>query len=774
MTSNTDQTSDFSALVDPHAQREAEKYENPIPSRELILQLIQEAGKPLRRQQIAQQFSLETPDALEALRRRLRAMERDGQLSFNSRQKYSLGSGDNTIAGRVLGHPEGFGFLKPDDGSEDLFLSPREMKPLMPNDRVIARVAGIDRRGRREAAVIEISERNTHQVVGRFFTEGRVAYVVPDNKKIAHEVLIAKEDVGRAKQGQIVVAEIIQQPSQHCQPLGRITEVLGAHMAPGMEIEMAIRSHDLPNQWPDQLLEEIKALTPQVPESAKQGREDIRKLPLVTIDGEDARDFDDAVYAQKTPKGWKLLVAIADVSHYVKVDTALDAEAKNRSTSVYFPEKVIPMLPEILSNGLCSLNPEVDRLCMVCELLINEEGNVLRSRFFEAVMRSHARLTYTDVAKMLVDGDQKLAKKHAALLPHLQTLYGLYKVMRNQRELRGAMDFDTQETKIVFGPERKIAEIVPLQRNDAHKLIEEFMITANTAAARFLNKKKMPRLLRIHDGPGPEKLLALKTFLGELGLFLGGKAQPTPLDYMHLLESVKDRPDAHLIQTILLRSMSQAVYSPETKGHFGLALDAYAHFTSPIRRYPDLLVHRAIRHCLAGKSVDSFYYSHPDMVLLGEHCSANERRADDATRDVVSWLKCEYMMDKIGEEFEGVISAVTGFGFFVELQSIYVEGLVHIASLVQDYFAFDASKHQLYGERTGVRYRLGDMVKIRVVRVNLDDKKIDFELIQSGKKIAKTKSSSSRKKTEAGAKATKSDKDKKAPNKPKAKRRRRS
>ncbi|AMK75069.1 MULTISPECIES: ribonuclease R [Methylomonas] len=774
MTSNTDQAPDFSALVDPHAQREAEKYENPIPSRELILQLIQQAGKPLRRQQIAQQFSLETPDALEALRRRLRAMERDGQLSFNNRQKYCLGSGENTIAGRVLGHPEGFGFLKPDDGSEDLFLSPREMKPLMPNDRVIARVAGIDRRGRREAAVIEISERNTHQVVGRFFTEGRVAYVVPDNKKIAHEVLIAKEDVGHAKKGQIVVAEIIQQPSQHCQPLGRIIEVLGAHMAPGMEIEMAIRSHELPNQWPDQLLDEIKALTPQVPESAKQGREDIRKLPLVTIDGEDARDFDDAVYAQKTPKGWKLLVAIADVSHYVKVDTALDAEAKNRSTSVYFPEKVIPMLPEILSNGLCSLNPEVDRLCMVCELLINEEGNVLRSRFFEAVMRSHARLTYTDVARVLVDGDQKLAKKYAALLPHLQTLYGLYKVMRNQRELRGAMDFDTQETKIVFGPERKIAEIVPLQRNDAHKLIEEFMITANTAAARFLNKKKMPRLLRIHDGPGPEKLLALKTFLGELGLFLGGQAQPTPLDYMHLLESVKDRPDAHLIQTILLRSMSQAVYSPETKGHFGLALDAYAHFTSPIRRYPDLLVHRAIRHCLAGKSADSFYYTHPDMVLLGEHCSANERRADDATRDVVSWLKCEYMMDKIGEEFDGVISAVTGFGFFVELQSIYVEGLVHIASLVQDYFAFDASKHQLYGERTGVRYRLGDMVKIRVVRVNLDDKKIDFELMQLGKKIAKTKSSSSRKKVEAGAKVAKSDKDKKAPNKPKAKRRRRS
>lgn len=769
MTTDHDQATDYKNLEDPHALREAEKYENPIPSRELILQMITQAGKPLRRQQIAQQFGLETPDALEALRRRLRAMERDGQLVFNSRQKYSLGDGHNTIAGRVLGHPDGFGFLKPDDGSDDLFLSPREMKPLLHNDRVTARVTGIDRKGRREAGIIDITERNTHQVVGRFFVEGRVAYVVPDNKKIIHEVLIPKEDTGHAKKGQIVVAEIIQQPTAHCQPIGRITEVLGMHMAPGMEIEMAIRSHDLPNQWPDSLLEEIKSLTPEVPEQAKAGREDIRHLPLVTIDGEDARDFDDAVYAQKTAKGWKLLVAIADVSHYVHTNTALDAEAKNRSTSVYFPEKVIPMLPEILSNGLCSLNPNVDRLCMVCELLINQDGNVLRSRFFEAVMRSHARLTYTQVAQILVEGNQKLAKKYAALMPHLESLYGLYKAMRQQRELRGAMDFDTQETRIIFGPERKIAEIVPLVRNDAHKLIEEFMITANTAAAKFLNRKKMPRLLRIHDGPGAEKLLALKTFLGELGLHLGGGAQPTPLDYMHLLESVKERKDAHLIQTLLLRSMSQAVYSPETKGHFGLALEAYAHFTSPIRRYPDLLVHRAIRHCLNGKKPADFHYSHADMVVLGEHCSANERRADDATRDVVSWLKCEYMMDKIGEEFDGIISAVTGFGFFVELQSIYVEGLVHIASLHNDYFAYDAGRHQLYGERTGVRYRLGDLVKVRVVRVTLDDKKIDFELTGAGKKSKKPL-----KKPDAKPKALNSKKsDLVQDSKPKAKSRRR-
>ena len=737
MTSNHDQETDFKTLQDPHAQREAEKYENPIPSRELILQLIQESGKPLRRQQIAQQFALESADDLEALRRRLRAMERDGQVLFNRRQKYCLSENHNSISGRVLGHPEGFGFLKPDDGSEDLFISPREMKALMHNDRAKVRVSGIDRKGRREATVVEILERNTHQVVGRFFVEGKVTYVMPDNKKMAKEVLIASEDTGGAKKGQIVVVEIVQQPTQHCQPLGRITEVLGMHMAPGMEIEMAIRSYELPNVWPNALLDEIKSLTPEVPEAAKEGREDIRHLPLVTIDGEDARDFDDAVYAQKTAKGWKLLVAIADVSHYVHVDTALDTEAQSRSTSVYFPEKVIPMLPEILSNGLCSLNPHVDRLCMVCELLVNDEGVVTRSRFFEAVMRSHARFTYTQVAKMLVEGDQKLANQYAELMPHLTTMYRLYQTMRRQREVRGAMDFDTQETKIVFGENRKIEQIVPVVRNDAHKPIEEFMITANNAAAKFLNRKKIPRLLRIHDGPGVEKLLTLRTFLGELGLHLGGGDQPHPLDYMHLLESVKDRPDAHLIQTVLLRSMSQAVYSPDTKGHFGLALDAYAHFTSPIRRYPDLLVHRAIRHSLRGGNASSFRYSPNDMVTLGEHCSANERRADEATRDVNSWLKCEYMMDKIGEEFTGIISAVTSFGFFVELQSIYVEGLVHIASLRQDYFLFDAASHRLYGERTGVRYRLGDSVKIKVVRVNLDDKKIDFELLESAKKATK-------------------------------------
>ena len=732
MPSKSNKDVDLNSTQDPYAQREAEKYENPIPSRELILHNLEQAGKPLSRVEFATIFKLESDDDLEALRRRLRAMERDGQLLFNRGQRYCLVNNKDLIVGRIIGHADGFGFVRPDDGSDDLYLSPREMNPLLHNDRAMVRIAGIDKKGRREGAVVEILERNTHQIVGRLYKEDGFTYVVPDNKNIAQTLLVMNGEAGDAKQGQIVIAEIVEQPTKLRQPIGRVIEVLGDHLAPGMEIEMAIRSYELPNVWPAELLESIKTLSSEVPESAKEGRVDLRKLPLVTIDGEDARDFDDAVFCKKTPKGWKLLVAIADVSHYVQVNSELDKEAKNRSTSVYFPEQVIPMLPEILSNGLCSLNPRVDRLCMVCELIIDDEGKVTRSKFYDAVMCSHARLTYTEVAKMLVDGDVALAEKHNALMPHLRELYALYKTMRIQRELRGAMDFDTQETRIVFAKDRKIDKIIPVVRNDAHKLIEEFMITANSAAARFLNAKKIPKLLRIHEGPSADKLLNLKTFLGELGLKFGGGTSPTPLDYMHLVDSVKDRPDAHLIQTVLLRSMSQAVYSPDLKGHFGLALDAYAHFTSPIRRYPDLLVHRAIRHCLLDKKIENFVYGVPEMILLGEHCSANERRADDATRDVVSWLKCEYMMDKIGEEFSGIISAVTSFGFFVELADIYVEGLVHISNLGQDYFHFDATSHQLKGERSGINYRLGDRVKIRVVRVDLDEKKMDFELLQKG------------------------------------------
>jgi ribonuclease R len=729
MSEDSENGLDFSTITDPYAQREAEKYEQPIPSRELILQLLEKGGRPTGRKQIAEAFALESEDQLEALRRRLRAMERDGQLLFNRRQQYCLVDSHDLIPGRILSYADGFGFLKPDDAGEDLFLSPREMNRVLHNDRALVRVSGVDRKGRREGKIVEVLERNTQQVVGRFIKEHGVQFVQPDNKKITQNILIPKGKGNGAKKGEMVVATIIEQPTMKSQPIGKIAEVLGAHMAPGMEIDVAIRTYGLPSVWPDEVVEQIKPFKKVVAEDAKQGRVDLRAVPLVTIDGADARDFDDAVFVSKTAKGWKLLVAIADVSHYVQPGSALDIEAKNRSTSVYFPEQVIPMLPEILSNGLCSINPDEDRLCMVCEMLINEQGQVTRAKFFDAVMRSHARLTYDKVSAMLEHNHAKLRKKYNAVLPDLEQMYALYKAMRGQREIRGAMDFDTQETQIVFAEDRKIDKIIPVQRNDAHKLIEEFMIATNSAAARYLNRKKMPRLLRIHEGPSEEKIRTLKTFLGEVGLHMGGGDKPTPVDYMHLTSSIKDRPDAHLIQTVLLRSMSQAVYSPEKKGHFGLALDAYTHFTSPIRRYPDLMVHRAIRHCLQGKSPESFYCGFPEITTLGEHCSANERRADEATRDVVSWLKCEYMQDKIGESFAGVISAVTGFGFFVELSDLYVEGLVHVTSLGQDFFKFDPTSHQLKGERSGVHYRLGDSVNVIVASVNLDDKKIDFDLL---------------------------------------------
>ncbi|HFC53252.1 MAG TPA: ribonuclease R [Gammaproteobacteria bacterium] len=718
---------------DPYAEREARKYENPIPSREFIMDLLERRGELMNRSRIAEELGIEGEEQMEALRRRLRAMERDGQLIRNRKGGYGLVSRMDLVCGRVIGHPDGFGFLVPEDGGEDLFLSAREMRGVFHGDRVMARVAGIDRRGRREGSVVEVLERNTQRLVGRYFVEGGVGFVVPDNKRISQDILIAKGEEGGARHDQIVTVEIIEQPTKRSRPLGRIVEVLGEHMAPGMEIEVAIRAHNLPLEWPPQLEREIAHLGEQVPEQAKQGREDLRHLPLVTIDGEDARDFDDAVFCRAEGNGWKLLVAIADVSSYVRPGTALDDEARERGTSVYFPERVIPMLPEVLSNGLCSLNPGVDRLCMVCELAIDASGEVTGYRFFDAVMRSHARLTYTEVAAILVEREESARSRRRDLLSHLEQLYALFQALRKQRERRGAMDFITTETRIVFGPQRKIEQIVPLERNEAHMLIEECMVAANVAAANFLLEHRIPALFRVHEGPTAEKLEALREFLRELGLQLEGGEKPRARHFARLLEQIKDRPDAHLIQTVLLRSMRQAIYTPDNEGHFGLAFDAYAHFTSPIRRYPDLVVHRAIRHVLAGKDGSQLPWSHDDMVLLGEHCSMTERRADDATRDAVDWLKCEYMMDKVGEEYEGVISSVTAFGLFVELQHIYVEGLVHVTALGNDYFHFDPAKHRLTGERTGRSYRLGDGIRVKVVRVDLDERKIDFELAESGK-----------------------------------------
>jgi len=723
----------FSLKVnDPHSQREAEKYDNPIPSRELILQVLDQSGQPLDFADLSAKLHLSDERDLDALKKRLRAMERDGQLLYNRRRQYVPIAHTDLIAGRVIGHPDGFGFLKPDDGTPDLFLHAKQMRSLLHGDRALVSVRGLDPKGRREGAVVEILERGTTQVVGRYFQEGGVGFVAPDNSRISQDILIPSENKGEAKHGQIVVAAIVEQPSKYAQPKGKIVEVLGDHMAPGMEIDVAIRSHQLPFEWSAEISEESDQFGYEVPEDAKQGRVDLRNTPLVTIDGEDAKDFDDAVYCEREGNNWRLLVAIADVSHYVRLGMAIDKEATERGTSVYFPGKVIPMLPEILSNGLCSLNPHVDRLCMVCEVRVGPRGKLLSYQFMEGVMHSAARLTYTKMAKIVVDRDAETRNEYSPeLCAHLDDLYALYKVLRKARDRRGAIDFETEETRIIFDAERKIEAIVPTQRNDAHKLIEECMILANVCAAKFLSKHRIPALHRVHDGPTPEKLADLRQFLSGLGLSMGGGDEPTPADYTALLDSLGERPDRHMIQTVLLRSMSQAVYSPEANGHFGLAQEHYAHFTSPIRRYPDLLVHRAIRHILRGGKVGNFDYKHKAMMALGEHCSMTERRADDATRDVTAWLKCEYMQEHVGDSFSGVISGVTGFGLFVELSDIYVEGLVHITALTSDYYHFDPARHQLTGENSGRIYRLGDTLQVTVARVDLDERKIDFVLAKT-------------------------------------------
>ena len=740
---------------DPHARREASLYEQPIASRELILEVITEADHPVNRAELEELLGIRDADGVEALRRRLNAMLRDGQLVRNRRDCYAPADQFDLVQGRVIGHQDGFGFLVTDDEGDDVFLSARQMRALFHGDRVLVRITGIDRRGRREGTVVEVLKRNTHTVVGRFYSENGVQFVTPDNKRLPNDIAVPAGESNGARHGQIVSVEIIQQPAKRSPPVGHVIEVLGDHMAPGMEIDIAIRSHEVPQEWPAAVKEESAEYGKDVPARAKRGRVDLRELPLVTIDGADARDFDDAVYCEATAGGWRLLVAIADVSHYVHPESALDREAYERGNSVYFPERVIPMLPEVLSNGLCSLNPEVDRLCMVCEMLFKKDGTMIRSRFQNGLMRSHARLTYEEAAAIMVDRDKQACKRRKPLVPHLNELYRLYKILRKARSKRGAIDFETTETRIVFAANRKIERIEPLLRNDAHKVIEECMVAANVAAARYLERHKMPTLYRIHATPAGDKVTELQEFLNELGLGLRGGRKPSARNYSAVLKMAQGRPDEHLINTVLLRSMPRAEYNPDNIGHFGLAHENYTHFTSPIRRYPDLLVHRAIRHVLAGKKAKSFAYTVENMQAFGEHCSDTERRADDATRDAVDWLKCEYMLDKVGESYAGIITSTTSFGLFVELQDIYVEGLVHVTALGNDYFHFDPVRHCLTGEHSKRIFRLGDQLQVKVVRVNLDDRKIDFELSEKlqhkagrkGKRKGKDRGKHKRKKT---------------------------
>ncbi|APX92083.1 ribonuclease R [Halomonas sp. 1513] len=737
---------------DPHAEREAHKYDNPVPSREYLLARLEEYGKPITHENMSRMLGLEDENQLEAVRRRLAAMERDGQILRDRRGAYALIDKLDLIKGKVLGHRDGFGFLIRDDGKKpDLVMPPRQMRRVFHGDHVLVRVSGRDRRGRDEATIAEIIARNTQTIVGVYRQNSdEFGVLIPENSRISQEVIIPHSACGGAQDGQVVSAKIVKQPETRVQPVGEVVEVLGERMDPGMEIDIAIRSHDIPADFPPDVLDQIASMSAEVAEEDKAHRIDLRDVPLVTIDDESAKDFDDAVCAWKTKSGsWKLLVAIADVSHYVRPGSALDQEAHTRGNSVYFPGQVVPMLPELLSNGLCSLNPDVDRLAMVCEMNISQSGVISRYRFYEAVFRSHARLTYNKVGKILESEESPertaLHEEYRELVPSLENLHALYHLLRESRSERGAIEFETTETAILFNEERKIENIVPRSRNDAHKIIEECMLAANVATARFLDKHDLPALYRIHQPPTPERLDKLRLFLNELGLSLGGGDNPTPQDYRALAAVIKDRPDADIIQTVMLRSMNRAVYSPHNEGHFGLAYPAYAHFTSPIRRYPDLLVHRAIRSVVRGPRQTATVlraegapvdppsswcpYTFEQMIELGEHCSMTERRADDATRDVEDWLKCEFMSDKLGEVYDGTIASVTQFGIFVRLDDIYVEGLVHVTSLPSDYYHYEAEKHRLKGERSGVSYRLGDGVTVQVARVDLDERKLDFDLV---------------------------------------------
>lgn len=733
-------------LSDPYAKREAAKYENPIASRELILEILENGEGPQSLNSLYQALGVDSDQVADAMARRLGAMERDGQLIRNRQNHYLPISKVDLVRGRVMGHADGFGFLIPDGGGEDLFLSPFEMRTLLHGDRAVVRPAGKSKRGKLQGKLVEIIERHNKQVVGRYYKESGIGFVAPDNKRLNQDIMIPAEKTNGATNGQFVVVAIVQQPNRSRQPIGEISEVLGDHLAPGMEIDVAIRSYDLPYKWSQEVLQEADQFDENSIQQQLKSRKDLRELAFVTIDGSDAKDFDDAVYCEPRGSGWHLWVAIADVSHYVQIDSALDGEARTRSTSVYFPERVIPMLPEQLSNGLCSLRPDVDRLCMVCEMFVSDEGELKSNNFYDAVIRSSARLTYEEVQQILYVKDAEAREKRQHLLPDLENLQGVYNALRKQRKKRGAIDFDSKETIIKFDQQKKIEAILPRQRFEAHMIIEECMISANVAAAKFITKRKLPTLFRVHDGPTAEKLRDLKEFLQTLAISFTKADKPKPSDYMAVIKKISGRKDKHIIEMVLLRSMSQAVYSPDSIGHFGLALPLYAHFTSPIRRYPDLVVHRTIRHLIEEKNNNSFPLSQNDLLLMGEECSMCERRADEATRDVDAWLKCEFMLDKLGQTFSGVINSVMGFGFFVTLNDVFIEGLVHVTALKNDYYHYDEQSYCLYGERSKKRYSLGDEITVVVARVGLDERKIDFVLEEIlSQKDGKTKNSKNKK-----------------------------
>ncbi len=711
---------------DPHYQREKKKYADPLPSREFIIEHLEDVNTPCSPEKIAAGLGLKKPQ-LVGLNRRLRAMERDGQLRCNRKGCYGLLNKLELVRGRVQAHRDGFGFLIPDeDVGGDIFLPTRQMNGVFNGDSVVVRVMKTNSRGRREGSVVEILEHNTPELVGRLCNENGIWFVSPDSRHIPQDVLVSPDDLNGAKSGEFVVVTVVHEPQAHTRVRGVVKQILGDHMTIGMEVELALRSHQIPFEWPKAAEKEASKYKDKISKSELGRRCDLRELPFVTIDGEDAKDYDDAVYCEPLEsEGWRVYVAIADVAHYVLPDSAIDKQAKERGNSVYFPARVIPMLPEVLSNKLCSLMPKVDRLSLVCEMLLDKKGKVQSSQFYNAVIHSHARLTYTQVNDFLHhDGEMQ-----NNVQPNVGHCYEVFKLLIKQRKLRGAIDFDTIETRIEFGDHGKIKQIVPVQRNEAHRLIEELMLLANKTTAAYLLNNNAVVLYRNHEVPDGDRLEGLRDFLKVFSLRLSGGEDVTAMDYAKLLARIEERKDAHLLQTVLLRSLKQAKFEPENKGHFGLSYDAYCQFTSPIRRYPDLIIHRAIKHLISVDSKKDYPYTAEMIGSLGEHFSTTERRADKATRDSVDWLKCYYMKDKVGETYKGIISDVTSFGLFLQLENIYVEGLVHIASLKNDYYHYDDTHHLLRAKKSGKVYQLGDEMTVLIAKVDVDGRRIDFDCV---------------------------------------------
>ncbi len=718
------------AFDDPYASREAERYAQPIASREAILQLLDRCEGPQNAEEIGAALGLTEPDRAEALGKRLGAMVRDGQLVQNRRGGFAPVSQLSLIPGVVIANPEGFGFLRPDEGGDDLFLSPYEMRKVMHGDRALANVTGIDRRGRREGAIARVLERGVNRLIGHFSVEAGIYYVVPDDKRIQRNIQIPADATGGAKDGQLVVCELTHAPDSRRPPIGKIIAVLGDKLTPSLVVETAIHGHELPYEFPPEVLDEATAIPMTVEPSMIGKRVDLRSLPLVTIDGEDAKDFDDAVYCEPNRDGFRLVVAIADVSNYVRPGTPLDDEAQRRATSVYFPGFVVPMLPETLSNGICSLRPKEDRMCFVCDMQVGRDGQVSGSKFYEAVMNSHARLTYTQVWGAVGEDDADAKAFIGPLLPQIQNLLQLYRILSKARERRGAIEFESSEVRFVLDNRGEVTQAGMMVRNDAHKLIEECMIAANVEAARYLLSTHIPAPFRVHERPPESKYADLLEFLKEFKLSLPAWSKVQPGDYTKLLKKVRERPDAALLESVLLRSQSLAVYSPDNNGHFGLALEAYAHFTSPIRRYPDLLVHRAIKYALTGGPREKYTYTPREMAALALQCSERERRADEAEREVDERFRAAWMEKHVGGQFDGVISGVTSFGLFVELDESKVNGLVHVTQLPHDYYQFDPIRKTLSGDRRGNEFRLGDRVRILVLKASMEERKIDFRLIE--------------------------------------------